>query len=266
MKALTYTAGQNTMVAMLTSLTQYTRVGFPLYMALRWRKAHREMPSTYPVNTVLRGRAEIDAAVAETERLGLPPVWDAPKSWDALGALHEVLSRTGPRARVLDAGAEYYSQILRWLYLYGYRDLTGVNLVFERPVRCGPIRLEPGDITATRFADGQFDAVTCMSVIEHGVDLAAYFAEMARILRPGGVLVTSTDYFAEPTDTRGRHAYGGPIRVFDRRDMEAAFSLAAEHGLRLTGPVDLESEERCVHWAEHNLRYSFLIWTMTRIP
>ncbi|WP_078843894.1 class I SAM-dependent methyltransferase [Streptomyces albus] len=250
---------------MTLSLLEYTRFGFPLYMAMRWGLAHRERPAVYPVNTVLRDRAEIDAAVAEAERLGLPPVWDAPKSWDSLGALHEVLSRTGPRARVLDAGAEYYSQILRWLYLYGYRDLTGINLVFERPVRCGPIRLETGDLTATRFADGSFDAVTCLSVIEHGVDPAAYFREMARILRPGGVLVTSTDYFAEPTDTRGRQAYGGPVRVFDRREMEAMFALAAEFGLELTGPVDLTSEERCVHWAEQDLRYSFLIWTMVRI-
>ncbi len=249
---------------MTTSLLEYTRFGFPLYMALRWRLGHREPPATYPVNTVLRDRDEIDAAVAEAERLGLPPVWDAPKSWDSLGALHEVLSRTGPEARVLDAGAEYYSQILRWLYLYGYRDLAGINLVFKRPVRCGPIRLEPGDLTATRFADGHFDAVTCLSVIEHGVDLAAYFGEMARILRPGGVLVTSTDYFAEPTDTCGRRAYGGPIRVFDRREMEAAFALAATYGLELTGPVDLRSGERCVHWAEHDLRYTFLIWTMTK--
>ena len=249
---------------MTVPLLEYTRFGFPLYMAVRWGTGRRQLPVAYPVNTVLRHQGEIDAAVAEARRLGLPPVWDAPKTWDSLGALHEVLSRTGPDARVLDAGAEYYSQVLRWLYLYGYRDLTGINLVFPKPVHCGPITLEHGDITATRFPDGHFDAVTCLSVVEHGVDLDAYFREMARVLKPGGVLVTSTDYFAEPTDTAGREAYGGPIRVFDRAAMVGAFALAARHGLDLTGPVDLESDERCVHWTEHDLHYSFLIVTMTR--
>jgi SAM-dependent methyltransferase len=249
---------------MTTALLEYTRFGFPLYMALRWRLGHREPPRVRPVNTALRDEQEIQAAVAEVARLGLPPVWDSPKSWDSLGALHEILSRTDTRARVLDAGAEYYSQILRWLYLYGYRDLTGINLVFKRRVRCGPIRLEPGDITATRFPDGHFDAVTCLSVIEHGVDLDAYFREMARVLRPGGVLVTSTDYFAEPTGTAGREAYGVPVRVFDRPQMEAAFALAARYGLELTGPVDLRSPQRCVHWKEQDLRYTFLVCTMVR--
>jgi SAM-dependent methyltransferase len=254
-----------TVSAMTVPLLEYTRYGFPLYMAVRYGTGRRQPPANYPVNRVLRTRAEVDEAVAEARRLGLPPVWDAPKTWDALGALHEVLSRTGPHARVLDAGAEYYSQVLRWLYLYGYRDLTGINLIFkDRPVHCGPITLRHGDITATPFADGHFDAVTCMSVIEHGVDLDAYFREMARIVRPGGVLVTSTDYFEQPTDTGGRSAYGGPIRIFDADDMRAAFATAAAYGLEPTGPVDLRSQDRCVHWAEHDLDYSFLIFSMIR--
>jgi SAM-dependent methyltransferase len=243
---------------------RYTHPGYWAYMALRWGLGRRELPRIHPVNTVLKSQAEADSAVAEAARLKLPPFSDRPKTWDTLGALHEVVSRNSRDARVLDAGAEIYSRILPWLYLYGFRRLTGINLVFPRPIHHGPIRYEYGDITATQFNDAYFDAITCLSVIEHGVDLRLYFKEMARILKPGGVLVTSTDYFEQPTDTRGQSAYGVPIRIFTRDDITAAFEIAREYGLELTQPADLTSRDRVVHWKIHDLRYSFIIFSMTR--
>jgi SAM-dependent methyltransferase len=204
--------------------------------------------------------------VAEAQRLKLPPFSDPPKTWDTLGALYEVVSRTKKDALVLDAGAEIYSRILPWLYLYGYRNLIGNNLVFDKskPVRRGSIVYEYGDITATRFPDNHFDAITCLSVVEHGVDLEKYFKEMARILKRGAVLVTSTDYFEEPTDTRGMHAYGTPIRVFTKADMIEAFKTAERYGLKLTQPMDLSSRDRVVTWREFGLSYSFITFSMLK--
>ena len=46
---------------------------------------------------------------------------------------------------ILDAGAEIYSNVLPALFLYGYRDLHGINLGFSDPTRRGPIRYIPGD-------------------------------------------------------------------------------------------------------------------------
>lgn len=243
-----------------------TRLGYRAYTALKWGAQERALPGVRPMNTVLKSREDVERAVAEAQRLRLPPLGDPPKTWDTLGALYEVLSRTRQDAAVLDAGAELYSRILPWLYLYGYRRLHGTNLVFDRakPIRHGPIVYEHGDITATRFPDAHFDAVTCLSVIEHGVDLEAYFKEMARILKPGALLVTSTDYFDEPTDTKGLHAYGVPIRVFSSADLPGIFATAARHGLTLTGPVDQDAQERAVTWREYGLSYSFIVVAMTR--
>ena len=83
------------------------------------------------------------------------------------------------------------------------------------------IHYEPGDATDTRFDTESFDAITCLSVVEHGVDLDGYFREAARILKPGGALVTSTDYFPDPVDTAGKHAYGVPVKIFDRDEIVA---------------------------------------------
>jgi ubiquinone/menaquinone biosynthesis C-methylase UbiE len=43
------------------------------------------------------------------------------------------------------------------------------------------------------FADGEFDLVLCTQVIEHVPDADRAVGELARVLRPGGTLVVSTD-------------------------------------------------------------------------
>jgi SAM-dependent methyltransferase len=213
---------------------------------------------------ILRTRAEWVAATDALRSAGLPLHKDGCKNWDTRIAVAEVLATTAPGAAVLDAGAELYSTFLPALYACGYRRLVGINLVFPRVMRRGPIRYEPGDITKTRFAPASFDAVACLSVVEHGVDLASFFAEMARVLKPGGALVVSTDYWHEPIDTHGLRAFGTPIHVFRPNEIEAATALAAGHGLTLTGKLALRGEDRVVHWEEYGLDYTFLALTFHR--
>jgi SAM-dependent methyltransferase len=213
-------------------------------------------------NTALRSRAQVDAALEETRRCRLPQHPTPEKNWDALIALALILEQTGPGARILDAGAPLYSVNLAWLYLLGYRNLHGVDLTYDRPVRRGPIRYEPGDLTRTQFPDASFDAVTCMSVIEHGVDPEAYFREMARLIAPGGLLVTSADYWADPIDTGDRVALGVPVRIFSAADAEELVAIGERHGFRAPGPIDLSCDERVVHW--DGLEYTFLALAMQR--
>ncbi len=215
-------------------------------------------------NAVLLSRDEWERAIVQALGLGLPLHKEPPKNWDSLAALDSILKRTKTTAAVLDAGAETYSVILPWLFLYGYRNLRGINLRFTSPIRLGPIRYERGDVTSTRFSDDTFDAVTCLSVIEHGLDLDRYFKEVARILKPEGIVITSTDYFETPVDTRGKAAFGAPIRIFRRDEITDAIQVASRYGLALTGPLDLHSGEKTVHWKEHQLDYTFLVFTLKK--
>jgi hypothetical protein len=101
-------------------------------------------------------------------------------------------------------------------------------------------------------------------VIEHGVDLEGFFAEAARILRTDGLLIISTDYYADPINTRGQVAYGVPIHIFSRGDILRAIELAEAYGLRLTGRLDLDIGERAVRWARFDLEYTFAVFTLQK--
>jgi SAM-dependent methyltransferase len=224
------------------------------------------LPKVEPT-AVLQDDADWRDAVDEARKRGLPLHRDLPKNWDTVGAASTVLSRVGPKGRVLDAGAARYSTLLIWLYLYGLRDLVGINLEFRRPVHHGHdgcVAFEPGDATATRFEAASFDAVTCLSVIEHGVPIPEFLAEAARLLRPGGVLVVSTDYDAEPPDTTGHTAYGAPVHVFSPTEIEELIKHADEAGFELDGTFSSNHPERPVHWKRVGLDFTFVRITFTR--
>ncbi|MGH9591135.1 MAG: class I SAM-dependent methyltransferase [Terracidiphilus sp.] len=238
---------------------------YRLYLACKFGSAcppvfrEPELP-----NRVLQSPAELREASEFGRRHRLPLHRSDAKNWDHLAAVKAILSNTTSAARILDAGAEMYSNVLPALYACGYRRLWGMNLSFADSARRGPIQYLRGDITRAGFSDGFFDAVTCMSVIEHGVPPQAYFTEMFRILKPGGMLITSTDYYPEPIDTGGKAAHGAPIQIFCRRQAEAMIALAQECGFEATGAIDLSTSSRLIRWEEYNLEYTFLIFTLRK--
>jgi SAM-dependent methyltransferase len=236
--------------------------------AQRWLESRRAAPRARPApqlpTDVLSTQAEWQAALDECRRLRLPAHPGRPKNWDLLGAVSVVLESTPTSGAVLDAGAARYSPVLPWLRLYGYTRLTGNNLEFTKPAQHGPVTFEYGDITATDYPDGNFDAVTCLSVIEHGVPVEAFLKESARILRSGGVLVVSTDYDKQPQDTAGKHAYGVPVHIFTPDEIRELVDLAATHGLRLRGELRLDNAERPVHWDRTGLDFTCIRLTFDR--
>jgi SAM-dependent methyltransferase len=221
-------------------------------------------PNSPLPNGVLQSQAEWEEALRKGKALQLPLHRAEEKNWDHLAAVHAIVSSYPRSAVVLDAGAEFYSNVLPALFVYGFKHLYGMNLSFTDPARRGPIRYLPGDITRTGFPDSFFDAITCMSVIEHGVPLRPYFQEMFRLLRPGGILITSTDYYADGVDTKNQVAYGAPLKIFSRQEAKEILSMALECGFELTGPIDLDCTGRPIRWDLYNLEYTFLIFTLRK--
>ncbi|MCA8959884.1 MAG: methyltransferase domain-containing protein, partial [Planctomycetes bacterium] len=123
------------------------------------------------------------------------------------------------------------------------------------------------DLSATNYPDGHFAAVTSISVIEHGVDLDAYLREMARVIRPGGWLLTSTDYWSEPIDCSGIFPYGEDqpeMKVFQPHEIEGLCKRAEEVGFRLVTPLGLTTHERAVRWERVDREYTFIYFALRR--
>ncbi|MGP8269524.1 MAG: class I SAM-dependent methyltransferase [Terracidiphilus sp.] len=251
----------------IKSTVLQTDFAYRLYLKLKFDSDNPSHPAGAPFpNGALQTTAEWQSALHQARSLRVPLHRSDEKNWDHLAAAFAILARTTPSARILDAGAEYYSNVLPTLFAYGYRNLFALNLSFPSPARRGPIRYLPGDITQTAFPNDHFDAATCMSVIEHGVPLEGYFREMHRILKPGALLITSTDYYPTPIDTHGQLAHGAPIKIFTRAEIEDTLRLAVECGFEQTGEVNLDCAEKPIHWPKFDLDYTFLIFTLRNKP
>jgi len=60
--------------------------------------------------------------------------------------------------------------------------------------------VEIGSLTSLPYADATFDAALCTEVIEHIPDHESAARELARVLRPGGILIASVPYRPAPYD------------------------------------------------------------------
>jgi SAM-dependent methyltransferase len=210
----------------------------------------------------LQSKAEAAEATRIVQWLGLPSHHDSQKNWDTLKALHYILALNEPGAPVLDAGSSGDSAILKWLNLLGFGKLYACDIRPKPSAKYSSRQIEFSvqDLTRTNYPDVFFKVVTCISVIEHGVDLNRFMAEMARVLKPGGVLLISTDYWSEPIDCHGIYPYGeamGEMKVFQPEDIRGLVRLAERQGLDLCAPLRLETGERAVRWERVDRDYTF---------
>jgi SAM-dependent methyltransferase len=134
------------------------------------------------------------------------------KRWEYPWALER--ARLQPGSRVLDAGCGA-SIFPVYLAKQGHR-VTGVDLeVPDGLDRMHDVHIDyvRAGITELPFPDCSFDAVFCISVVEHlGHDgVQAALSELRRVLRPGGRLLVTTDYYE---DASARIWYEGEDRTF----------------------------------------------------
>jgi SAM-dependent methyltransferase len=91
-----------------------------------------------------------------------------------------------------------------------------------------------GDVTALPFREAQFDAAVLGEVLEHVKDDRAALREVARVVRPGGLVAISVP--ANPKLYGRSDDWAGHVRRYARRDLLEA---CADGGLRV---------ERCLGW------------------
>jgi glycosyltransferase involved in cell wall biosynthesis len=210
---------------------------------------------TAETNSALRNDRAVAEARLATVMAHLPLHPDAPKAWDNFLALFHTAATTEPNVPVLDAGACRESAYLPGLRKLGYTNLTGINLSEREAETVEGICYRFGDITNTNYPADHFGFVACLSVIEHGVDCRLFFKEMARILRPGGHLFVSMDYWQDHIDVGDRQAFGVPVKIFAPGEVTDLVEYASNLGLALVGDMNLTCEQRVINWL--GLDYTF---------
>lgn len=228
--------------------------------------------------SVLQNEAQIKQARTELERRGLssvdPParqllrklrlssavaIGDVLKSWDVLRSIELIEQRVPRSGAILDIGA-FASEIPIALYRLGYRNLAGVDLNPKLPAspHADVIRYEIADFMQTPFAAASFDAITAISVIEHGFQSQRLLQEMTRLLRPGGLFIASFDYWPEKIATGGQKLFGLDWLIFSEPETRAFIEEARAHGLVPTGPMSFAAAERPINCVGRDYTFGWL--------
>lgn len=142
------------------------------------------------------------------------------------------LDRLGPRRRILDVGCGP-SFLPAHLADRGHTvvpadySLAELAWQIERaavPRRRREHQLQPAVLDATHLAvaDCSFDAVLCISVLEHVSDSgdALAVAELARALRPGGLLLLTLPYAPSYREATPPYRSGAHMRLYDAQRLD----------------------------------------------
>jgi len=196
--------------------------------------------------------------------IGGVSVGECNKSWDVLKSVEFIEKNVLPDKAVLDIGA-YGSEMLCLLHQLEYSDLTGVDLnpkIIQMPHQ-DKIRYFKIDFMQTSFDSASFDAVTAISVIEHGFDSHKLLAELSRLTKPGGYLIASVDYWPSKIDTSGMYPFGMPWNIFSKDELLAFFKEAATFGYQLCGDMHLDVIEPSILWK--GKRYTFAWFALKKV-
>lgn len=124
------------------------------------------------------------------------------------------------RARAPEGAVVYAMEQVTPMYAW-LRGLSGVKLhgseYLGPDVQPGEVKdgIRHEDVTALSFADASVDVVVSNDVFEHVPDAEAGFREVARVLRPGGVLVMTIPFHARraASSVRARLAGGKVLHL-----------------------------------------------------
>jgi SAM-dependent methyltransferase len=145
----------------------------------------------------------------------------------------------------------------------------------------GRLRSVVADARHLPFADGEFDVVIAAEVLEHIHDDRAAIAELARVLRPGGLLaVTVPRWWPEKVCWALSREYhevpGGHIRIYRRHELVERLRRS---GLTIAAPHHHAHALHSPYWwlrcaigvsrdgaAAARLYHRFLVYDLTRRP
>jgi SAM-dependent methyltransferase len=115
-------------------------------------------------------------------------------------------------------GRRWRKSWLRQLGLYPPKPVEATYASWQRVMRRSGAAVRNLDASRLPCADGVFNYVVALSVIEHVIPVERALAEMYRVLAPGGRMLVTTDCTPEPVP------YAASVRYFSPSELERLFA------------------------------------------
>ena len=187
-------------------------------------------------------------------------IGDMLKSWDVLSTIKFLDTHANKKDPILDIGC-YASELIVTLHKLGYSNLTGadINPLLQGMPYSESIRYETTDFMHTGFEDESFQAITAISVIEHGFDGQPLLKEISRILKPSGFFIASFDYWPAKIDTTGIKFFGMDWIIFSADEVKYFVAEAADHGLFPIGEMRYDGKDKPIHCGGKEYTFAWLV-------
>lgn len=183
------------------------------------------------------------------------------KSWDILNFKNFIFKYLNKYDSILDIGC-YGSEILLCLHMLGYKNLSGIDLndgIFNMPLQ-KKINYSICDFMNTGFDNNSFKAITAVSVIEHGFNAQKLLSEMSRILKIGGFILISFDYWPDKIDTSKIKLFNMEWNIFSKKEVKSLINQASDYNLKLINKISFDASSKAISHVGFDYTFGIIIF------
>ena len=184
------------------------------------------------------------------------------KSWDYFHTFEFIESNLNINCKVLDVGC-FQSEILPILKKAGYSNVYGIDQ--DSKIKGMPYQSEINyhieNFFNNSFADNFFDCLTCLSVIEHGFNETLFFSQFSRVLKKGGFLILSFDYWEKKINTDNIKMFNMDWNIFSKEEvLEILKNAEQKYKLKLVGNPKFDCSNKVINCANKDYTFAWLVF------
>jgi ubiquinone/menaquinone biosynthesis C-methylase UbiE len=198
---------------------------------------------------------------------------DFNKNWD-LNVCRKYLRRFAKSTPILDAGSGANAVFSQLALNMKFENIYSIDyLDIKKKVRKKYPQLihTKGTLEHIPHEDQKFGVIGCISVIEHLGSEKRVFDEFFRILKPGGIILITTDYWPNSIMTEDRYPYGmdmPKLKIYSHESIRRVFENASKSGFIFMDKMsDIETylknnhpKRKLIHWERMEISYTFLFF------
>lgn len=187
------------------------------------------------------------------------------KSWDVLKIL-ETIEKYKPdhSSMIYDMGS-YNCEIPLSLWWRGYKKIFAADLnPLARSIRwyCNSIEFRRENFYQSSMPKHSLDIITALSVIEHGYDQVNFFKVCHDLLKPGGLVLITTDFNKTKINIDPNFKiFHLSYLIFSSNDISKLVEEASQNGFELLSTErenNWDESENPIHFLEYKMSFIFL--------